>query len=263
MKPGGRATPSGATRGRCALCRERREPRLSHIIPEFFFKPLYDEKHRFFVYSTEPAESVERPHQKGFREHLLCDECEGRLSPWEKYAREVFFGGVELECSSDPQCGATAKGVDYTKLKLFTMSLLWRTGVSSLKYFHDVNLGAREKKLRERILAAEPGPRWEYGCSILFPPDPEAQRIFSGAIGPPERLKFKSHRLYRLMLGMTFWLFPVSKRMTKLEANGCHFSLFEDGRLILYNGGASVMEYFYRLAADLRSGNAARGARRD
>jgi hypothetical protein len=121
-----------------------------------------------------------------------------------------------------------------------------------------VSLGQHEKVLRRRLLAEEPGPRWEYGCSILFPPDPKAQRIFSGAIGPPERLKFKSHRLCRLMLGLTFWLFPFSKRMKKLETDGCRFSLFEDGRLVLYNGGAATMNYLYRFAADFAKANTKR-----
>lgn len=160
---------SRVSRDRCALCRQERELCLSHIIPEFFYTALYDEKHRFFMYSTDPNEKVRGPEQKGLRERLLCDECEGLLSPWEKYAREVVFGSAKLDLSADPQRGATANGVDYGRFKLFSMSLLWRAGVSSLSYFLRVNLGAHEKVLRRRILAADPGHYWEYGCSILFP----------------------------------------------------------------------------------------------
>lgn len=239
----------------CRLCLEHRDLRLSHIIPEFFYEPLYDEKHRLFVYSTEPGNQVGGPHQKGLRETLLCDKCEGRLSQWEKYVREVFFGGTELECSSDPQLGATARGVDYAKFKLFCMSLLWRSAISSLSYFAEVDLGPHTETLRERLLVEDPGPCWQYGCGILFPPDPEAQKIFAGAIGPPEALRFKSHRLYRFMLGMTFWLFPVSGEMQRLEPDGFYFSVFEDGQLRLYNGGVPVMRYLYRLAEDVRASN--------
>jgi hypothetical protein len=89
--------------GRCALCQQDRELCASHIIPEFFYKPVYDEKHRFYTFSTDPADEVEGPEQKGLREHLLCKDCEGKLSAWEGYARKVIYGGLELEGSTDPQ----------------------------------------------------------------------------------------------------------------------------------------------------------------
>jgi hypothetical protein len=37
---------------KCALCRQERPLRKSHVIPEFMFGPLYDEKHRFYGISN-------------------------------------------------------------------------------------------------------------------------------------------------------------------------------------------------------------------
>ncbi len=56
----------------CALCLEERKLKNSHIIPEFVYKALgvYDEKHRFGGFSTDPDDKV-TTHQKGFREYLL------------------------------------------------------------------------------------------------------------------------------------------------------------------------------------------------
>lgn len=260
MKRARGATKNGVTRDCCALCLQKRELRLSHIIPEFFYKALalYDEKHRFYAYSTVPEEPVAGPHQKGFREHLLCDECEGRRNPWETYARTVIFGGVPLDCATDPQGNALAEGVDYAKFKLFSMSLLWRAGVSSLEGFNEVNLGVHEERLRKRILDAHPGRHWEYGFSILFPPDAEAEEILSRTMFQPERLRFKSHRFYRISLGMTFWLFPVSNQMSRLESDGWRSSLFENGRFVFYNGGAPLVAYTYRLATEIGRADAAR-----
>lgn len=63
------------------------------------------------------------------------------------------------------------------------------------------------------------------------------------------------------MLGMMFWLFPISKRMEKLEADGCYFSLFEDGRLVIYNGGPAVMNYLYQLSSDFAKAGEERDSR--
>ena len=55
----------------CRLCLVESELQDSHIISEFQYKPLYDEKHRFFVISSDPRKN-DFYEQKGFREKLLC-----------------------------------------------------------------------------------------------------------------------------------------------------------------------------------------------
>jgi len=83
--------------GTCALCLQTRALVNSHIIPEFFYRPLYDPKtHRYFQLSTEPGtRTVRRP--KGLYEKLLCSECDGeRLGALESYVRPILQGGVEI-----------------------------------------------------------------------------------------------------------------------------------------------------------------------
>lgn len=56
--------------GICAFCQQARPLRNSHIIPEFLYRTLYDEKHRFSAYGSDgKAEVVQE--QKGTRERLL------------------------------------------------------------------------------------------------------------------------------------------------------------------------------------------------
>ena len=81
---------------KCALCREDRPLRKSHVIPEFMFRPLYDEKHRFWGVSNIPTKR-NRIFQKGPREKLLCERCEQRLSHHGSYASEVFFGNAAVK----------------------------------------------------------------------------------------------------------------------------------------------------------------------
>lgn len=59
---------------RCALCQNTRKLCKSHIIPEFFYTELYDKNHRFKAIYSKWGKIVF--HYKGFRERLLCEECE-------------------------------------------------------------------------------------------------------------------------------------------------------------------------------------------
>ena len=84
-----------ATRIECALCLQARPLCDSHIIPPFLFESFCDEKERLFVLSTKHQPQIE---QKGFRDWLLCKECESRRSAWESYAARLFSGAHATIC---------------------------------------------------------------------------------------------------------------------------------------------------------------------
>ena len=121
--------------GSCALCLESAELRNSHIISEFLYSTIYDEKHRFHV--LEAGGKYPYYEQKGYREPLLCQECETKLSKWETYARAILTGGKPLKYWREDSI-TWIRGIDYQRFKLFQLSILWRagvaTGVSLAKY---------------------------------------------------------------------------------------------------------------------------------
>jgi len=71
---------------KCRLCLVNPHPAKSHIIPEFMYEcsGLYDGKHRILmVKKTEDAPEFQQI-QKGVRERLLCEDCEGKIARWER-----------------------------------------------------------------------------------------------------------------------------------------------------------------------------------
>ena len=82
----------------CRLCLKKKVLKNSHIIPEFIYSPLYDEKHRFHVLSNMNVSGPAKL-QKGIREYLLCGECEGKLSKYERYMSLILSGGLEVKVS--------------------------------------------------------------------------------------------------------------------------------------------------------------------
>src|SRR5436190_785668 len=112
----------------CALCRNDRELRHSHVIPEFMYQPLYDEKHKFWVLSASETSWQE---QKGLREYLLCNACEVKISRWETYTSRLLSNRVPTVAKRSGDL-IWVDGADYTQFKLFQLSILWRAAVSTL-----------------------------------------------------------------------------------------------------------------------------------
>ncbi len=147
----------------CALCQSNSPLQKSHIIPEFFYVPLYDNIHRFNIVPLETSKSG-RFKQKGLYEKLLCKACEKKFCVWETYIKNAFCEGVGIKIN---QSGDLLKlsNLDYDKFRLFLLSLLWRMGVSELDFFSLVSLGEKhEEILRLALLNADPLEPLQYPC---------------------------------------------------------------------------------------------------
>jgi len=73
----------------CRLCRESRTLVESHILPEFLYKPTYDEGHSSIYLDVDSEQTGTR--RRGFWEILFCEECEERFNRWETYFAEIWF----------------------------------------------------------------------------------------------------------------------------------------------------------------------------
>lgn len=148
------------------MCKVNGDLQNSHIIPEFFYKLIYDTKpRRFHVVSTTPSDR-ESFEQKALRESLLCRACEQKIGKWECYAKAAFVEakGVTTARHKDK---ILFHNLDYRQFKLFQLSLLWRMGVSTLPFFKDVALGPHEERLRVALLAEDPLQPQQYPCSLV------------------------------------------------------------------------------------------------
>ncbi len=149
----------------CRLCTRQARLSKSHIIPEFCYAGLYDQNHRFIEVHDVKRGRVHRG-QKGHTERLLCAECESHLNGFERHARRLFVD--RLEIGTPPRPWIELENLEYAKLKLFLLSVVWRSSVSSLHIFRHVDLGRHEPEFRRRILHSEPGVPGSYGV-MIFP----------------------------------------------------------------------------------------------
>ena len=197
----------------CRLCRENRDLRKSHIIPEFLYKPIYDSKHRLPMFRSGRG-TKGKPRQKGIREKLLCEGCEQQLSRNEKYWHGVLFGGTEIYVQSF-QDRWVLSNLDYAKVRLFFLSLIWRMGVASEdEMWKNVHLGPHEEPVRKMVHSENAGEPSEYGVLCIVP-------LFDGKpvedwLLDPDPVRSNCGRWYRLFVGGCVYLFHISnQRLSK------------------------------------------------
>jgi hypothetical protein len=153
----------------CRLCLKSKPLCDSHIISETFFEKIYDDKHRFIPLSTENTDLEFQ--QKGFRKKLLCIDCEGRFSKWEKYLKQTFVeignetnGGVTIERVAAQIL--KVKNINYDYFKRGILSVLWRMGISKVDFFESYKLGPYEEKLRTLLIGNDSIPKLHYPFTL-------------------------------------------------------------------------------------------------
>jgi hypothetical protein len=218
----------------CRLCKDDHNLKNSHVIPEFFYKPIYDSKHHLLMRKAGKLVQT-RPLQKGIREKLLCEGCEQQLGRNEKYVREVLFGGTEISMQRFPN-KLVLSHLDYAKVRLFFLSLIWRMSVASEHaMWKNINLGPHEEPIRLMVHNENAGEPWEYGFLCILP-------FFDGKfvedwILEPDWVRNDRGRLYRLIVGGCVYLFHISKhRLAKhvserlIQKDGSWVISFKDAR---------------------------------
>ena len=114
---------------RCKLCGEEKKLIKSHIVPEGFYKKIYDDKRRLFVASQ--TRNSFTLMQKGQREELLCKECDSNIigNKYDKYGIEVIRERLQIKTYIDHKKEIWV-GLDYNKFKIFLLSVLWRAHIA-------------------------------------------------------------------------------------------------------------------------------------
>jgi hypothetical protein len=127
---------------RCQLCLDEK-PLLkkSHIFPNFLYKNIFGEEHRVVNINLGNFDDFNFTHSGFYDKNILCRDCDGTiLSRLETYAsNKLYFNGTEPSRSEvgtellgggDTVPAIRFHNMDYAKIKLFLLSLLWRAHIS-------------------------------------------------------------------------------------------------------------------------------------
>jgi hypothetical protein len=169
--------------------------------------------------------------QTGYTEaDLLCADCDnGILGNLERFASLNIYSepGVsssvtrkELEVDGDAFACTRFENLDYTKTKLFLLSIIWRCHISKLQVFSDVKLGPHADRIRKMILDNNAGSEEEYEV-ILILIDTEGSRPSKSVVDPRQIT----------IDGNTSYVFHINEIMY-------HFNISKHNKLDLFTKGA-------------------------
>lgn len=195
--------------GECALCRTEKKLVHSHVLPEFMYEHLYDERGRYISVVDDPR-TPERPFQKGLREYLLCTACEQRLSRFETYSAQLLRQ-VRDEPAKD-RAGFEID-YDYTRFKLFGISLMWRLHLASGPGFEAVRLGPVAEDMRRMLMQADPGPPERFPFAIVRI---DGSEMASTVMSIPQKTRFGGHHAYMGTVYGFRWIFVTARNAYQL-----------------------------------------------
>jgi len=183
------------------------------------YKGLYDSTHTLFKVPTNDLNKDQKLQTGEFESNILCQNCESLLSKYEGYAKDIFYGGGNIKYkdlkfeNQKNQQGVSytyCQGIDYNKFKLFLLSILWKSSVSSKEFFEQIKLGPHEDIIRKMIINGDPGDFDDYPC-VLSTYLNHKKKIPPELIGQPARIKDNLGTRYSFLIGGVSYFYFISR----------------------------------------------------
>lgn len=227
----------------CKLCRKPKTLiKTSHIISDFLHDELYDEKHRLIKFHPnelkKDAPKISTPPSATYEGGILCAKCDNDIiGKYESYASKLLRN--LLPKNKKPTCKEVfdqtlektfeVENLDYQKLKLFLLSILWRSSISSRPEFQNIDLKENEERVRNQIYNGTASNENDIQIAI-FKFEKEAQ--FSTFIAPPLLNNGEDKPYYStIILGYVIIFHFQESEESKFWKQ---YSLKENGKLLLY-----------------------------
>lgn len=200
----------------CQLClKDKKLLKNSHIIPNFLYKGLFDEKHKIvsinlFDYNDKKV------HQTGFKDKdILCADCDnGIIGLYERYASNTIFGDhkkLDVEIYDGDEIGVPYirfKNLDYHSLKLFFLSILWKSHLSVDPFFKEIDLGKKyAEQIRQMLIDRNAGAEDSFEVVLIKPET--TSRIIKSMVAP-RRLKDEGNTAYVFHINGIMYHFNIS-----------------------------------------------------
>lgn len=244
---------------KCRLClKEKSLIKKSHIIPDFLYKDMFDEKHRL-VFATLVNIKEMKFFQTGiYEKDLFCQECESEvLGELEKYSSKILFNNnlpknqqviVERGILPDGLKLMRVSNINYQKFKLFLLSILWRASLSKHKIFSQVDLQDKESLIREIIIDNKNLPEDSFRVCILLYSDNFNNSLAKILLKPKRIGNLDEPHYYIFFINHFFYLFEIIKddRLPWFDVGNIKINNTIEIPIIDYNFFQQFIERLYK-----------------
>ena len=207
----------------CRLCREDKELVNSHVIPQALHKDFQGEG-ASEIYSRHQL--YPKRSQTGVYGKFVCHKCEDSFGQYDEYG-VGFVRKYKDKRAGEPLSGSLiASDVDYKKLKLWLMSILWRADACDNDMYKIVSLGEKWRNdLTRRIKNDSPGCVDDYAVmASLFHDEKHfgVENIGQSYMSDPKRFRHLCVNFYKFYIygGFTF-IIKVDQQKTPNELRQC------------------------------------------
>lgn len=155
----------------CKFCLQQKKLVEAHIIPRCLYpkNPNGDRRH-IGLDGTGQRPPGNVPNGI-YDSNLVCADCEGRFGDGDDYACDFFAKELVNFDALYSEQGTPYRlypSVDYAKLKLFFISLIWRAHASDLKDCNQVDLGAKYGAIAKRMIEnRDPGTPDQFSVVLV------------------------------------------------------------------------------------------------
>jgi hypothetical protein len=229
-----------ATIGTCALCETKNvELKSSHIVSKWTYRRLVGYEPAAAKTPVMVADGAAVLTQKQVTEHLLCGECENRLSVPENYASKVgvqadnSFPALDSVKGVQSENGVTladASALDICALTYFGVSVFWRADVAQIEPI--VSLGGSREAVRQFLLGRGSFPAAVDLFVTLFKPEKSFPRIDRIVVFPATTSDSGVERHDFTACGMRFTMYAGGEVPASLKG----VSFTKDGVTFISNG---------------------------
>jgi len=141
----------------CLLCRQEEVLIEAHIIPKWAFKYLYPNKEDFDKRALILVRK-NKPNLKrrigSYDSNILCAKCDNFLGKYDEYGKKVI---LDFPLESRSKEAYVIKNIDFSKFKIFLLSVLWRASISNLPEYKEFIIGPYSDRIREIIFDLKTG----------------------------------------------------------------------------------------------------------
>jgi hypothetical protein len=181
------------------------------------YKELYDEEHKLYRVDFSDPSKYERPPTGEYDQDILCLDCDSKIigNRYDDYAAKVFEQENFVQISQGKNVGelltTDISKIDYTKFKLFLLSILWRASISKRKLFSAVNLGPYEEIIRDMLYNQDPGEPNDFPCYIIaLRKEIEMAKQLVSAF---RKDKTKLYTMYTIIIAGFLYIYRVGKNI--------------------------------------------------
>jgi len=216
--------------GTCKLCDKDKKLIKAHIIPASSFKDLYPKKGN---QDSLKFISTELQHQKRipiglYDKNILCSKCDNLINQYENYSRKILFRRL-LKYHPESKEAYIVPKYDYPLLKLFILSILWRSSISGIIGFHTYNLGPYENLFKKAVKNKD--EKIVNDISIVFTKfdsaDKNENRIIKGFLQTPRQCRIEGtnftilylSRGYKILVKIDKRKLPIFLKKVELKEN--------------------------------------------